>query len=157
MVCWVQLLVTVWLSVPLVEWCLYRFIIPYVVLITHFKSLGRWFKILMYVDYVLSTSNMIYYLRETINNHSQPMGGTGDGYFHNPFISDFFKPLIAAFEDSGLPLNTEESRLLLLCVLCLLTLVYITFGLCIIFRVTKEFFGKVFQRSDEWYGRWEKI
>lgn len=115
-----------WLTLPLVEWYLCRFIVFYVVLIKHFHSLGRWFKTLMYVDYVLSTCDIIYYLHETINNRSQSVGGTGDEYFHNPFTSFYSsKPLTAAFKDFGLPLNTKESILLLPCLVCLLALVYL--------------------------------
>lgn len=148
-----QSLVTMWLSLPLVEWYLYSFIILYMVLIKPFHSLGRWFNIFLYVGYVLSTWDFIYYLHETINNCSQSLGRTGDEYFHKSFTPFYFsKPLTAAFKDPGL-LNTEESILLLSYLVGRLALVYISF------RSAKEITGKFFQRSenDEWHGRWEKI
>lgn len=145
-----------WLGWLFVEWYLYRFIFPCVVLLMHFNSLDRWFKILLCINFVVSTCEVIHYLQETINNGSQSVGGMGHEYFHNLFTTfNSFKPFKDPFE---LALNTEESTVPF-SLLYLLPVIYITLMVYFIFRVTKEIYGKVFPRvdNDEWQGRWEKI
>lgn len=77
---------------------------------------------------LLSCPGFGYYLWEFINNSTQPVVGTGEDDFPQPFTSfSSFRPGTITFEDFEFPLGVKESMFLLLSLPGLLSAVHTMF------------------------------
>lgn len=91
---------------------------------------------------LLSYPYLGYCFWKSINNNTQSMGETGQDTFFPSFSSPFSPSFaITVFEDLEFLLDVQASMFLLLALPSLLSAVHT------MFRVTKEIFRRVFQRS----------